>query len=75
MEPKVSVHLSKQPLTYGNSCKYGLQILDTRSTPVEILDSGPNHTVDIMALYLERTSHDVVDNATGCILPVNMERL
>ena len=28
--------------------------------PAEILDSGPNHTVDIMALYLERTSYDVV---------------
>ena len=28
--------------------------------PVEILDSGPNRTADIMALYLERTSHDVV---------------
>ena len=60
MEPKASIHLSKPLLTYGSSYKYGLRILDTTSTPVEILDSGPNRTADIMALYLERTSYDVV---------------
>ena len=60
MEPKASVHLSKPLLTYGSSYKYGLRILDSTSMPVEILDSGPNRTADIMALYLERTSYDVV---------------
>ena len=60
MDPIASVHLSMPPPTYGSSYKYGSRILDSTSTPVEILDSGPNHTGDIMALHLERTSHDMV---------------
>ena len=60
MESKVSVHLGKPPSTYGSSYKYGLRILDSTSTPAEILDSGPSRTADTMALHLQRTPYDVV---------------
>src|SRR6266403_2027089 len=59
-EPKTSVH-PRQPLSmYGSSCKSGSRTLDSTSTPVEILESGRNHTADTIALYLQSTSHGVV---------------
>jgi methylglyoxal synthase len=45
---------------YGSSYKYGSRIHDSASMPIEILESGPNHTADTMALHLQRASHDVV---------------
>ena len=45
---------------YGSSCKSGSRIHDSASTPIEILESGQNHMVDTMALYLQRASHVVV---------------
>jgi hypothetical protein len=42
---------------YGSSCKSGSLILDSRSTPVEILGFGQNHMADTMALHLQRMSH------------------
>jgi hypothetical protein len=54
--------VSKPLSTYGSSCKYGSRIHDSTSTPVEILEFGPNHTADTLALHLQRASqsHDVV---------------
>ena len=54
---------------YGSSCKSGSLILDSRSTPVEILGFGQNHTADTMALYSRRTSHDVAVSTLLTVSP------
>jgi len=59
-EPKMSIHLRRLLSTYGSSCRYGLRIHDSASTPIEILEFGRNHMADIMALHLQRASYDVV---------------
>ena len=43
---------------YGSSYNYGSRILDSRNTPVEILEYGP--MADISALHLQSASYNVV---------------
>lgn len=45
---------------YGSSCKSGSRTLDSRSTPGKILEFGRNHLADIMDLYLQSASTNVV---------------
>ena len=54
------IHLRKPLSMYGSSCKSGSLILDSSTTPVEILGFGQNHMVDTMDLYSQRASNDVV---------------
>ncbi len=58
-EQKMYLPLRKPLLMYGSSYKYGSRIDDSTSTPIDILESGRNHTVDTLALHLRRASHDV----------------
>jgi hypothetical protein len=59
-EPKMSIHLRQLLSTYGGSYKYGSEIHDSASTPIEILESGRNHMADTMVPYLQRASYDMV---------------
>ena len=59
-ELKMSIHRRKLLLMYGTSCKYGLRIHDSESTPIEISESGRNRMAVIMVLHLQRTSHCVI---------------
>src|SRR6266849_7364475 len=59
-EHKMSIHLRKPLSMYGSSCKSGSRTLDSRSTPLEILEFGRNHMADIMDLYLQSASHNMV---------------
>ena len=59
-------HLSKPLLTSGISYKYGSKIHDSTSTPVENLDSGPNHMADITVQHLQRVSHNLIVFSSYC---------
>ena len=45
---------------YGTSCKSGSPIRDTRSMRLEILLSGPSHTVDTTVPHSLRASREMV---------------
>ena len=44
----------------GSSYKFGSRTLDSRSTPVWILEFGRNHMADIMDLYLQSATQKLI---------------